>query len=178
MNIYSAINHGAKILKDKFIHTPFLDSEILMAKAIMRSREYIILNSNNEINEKDFNFFNMLIKKRSLGKPIAQLTNKKFFWNSEFYVTNDTLIPRPETELLIEKILKLTEFKTNLKILDIGIGSGCILLSILNERKDFYGTGIDISQKCLKISRINAINFKVNSLVGGFFISTFNRFFI
>ena len=163
MNIYSAINHGAKILKDKFILTPFLDSKLLMAKAIMRSREYIILNSNNEINKKDFNFFNILIKKRSLGKPVAQLTNKKFFWNSEFYVTNDTLIPRPETELLIEKILKLTEFKTNLKILDIGIGSGCILLSILKERKDFYGTGIDISQKCLKISRINAINLKVNS---------------
>jgi release factor glutamine methyltransferase len=80
-------------------------------------------------------------------------------------VNDDTLIPRPETELIIQNVLDLTKQKNNLNILDIGIGSGCILLSILKEKKNFYGTGIDISQKCLNISKINAINLNVFSRI-------------
>ena len=76
-----------------------------------------------------------MIKQRSYGKPIAHLINKKFFWDSEFIVSKDTLIPRPETELIIENVLKLTKNKNSLRILDIGVGSGCILLSILKEKK-------------------------------------------
>ncbi|MDC3126558.1 peptide chain release factor N(5)-glutamine methyltransferase, partial [Candidatus Pelagibacter sp.] len=100
---------------------------------------------------------------RSKGKPIAYLINKKFFWDTEFIVSNDTLIPRPDTELLIEKVLDLTIYKKKLNILEIGVGSGCILLSILKERKGFYGTGIDISKSCLNISKLNAIKLKVSS---------------
>jgi release factor glutamine methyltransferase len=73
------------------------------------------------------------------------------------------LIPRPDTELIIEQILKITKHKKNMKILDIGVGSGCILLSILNERKKFYGTGIDISKNCINISKINAKNLKLST---------------
>ncbi len=91
--------------------------------------------------------FQKLIDERSKGKPISHLTNKKLFWNSEFFVTEDTLIPRPDTELIVENILNLTKNKSKLSILDIGLGSGCILLSILREKKDFYGTGIDVSKK-------------------------------
>jgi release factor glutamine methyltransferase len=79
-----------------------------------------------------------------------------FFWKSEFYVNKNTLIPRPDTEIIIEQILKITKNKNYLRILDIGIGSGCILLSILKERKNYYGTGIDISKDSLEISKINA----------------------
>ncbi len=163
MNINSAIIQGAKILRNKFILNPKLDSEILMAKTINKDRSFILLNSNNLLKQNDLNYFYDLIKQRSLGKPIAYLTNKKFFWNSEFFVTNDTLIPRPDSELIVENILSLTKHKNKINILDIGIGSGCILLSILKERKNFYGTGIDISKKCLNISKINAINLKVSS---------------
>jgi len=163
MNINSAINEGSKILRNKFIPNPQLDSEILMAKTINKDRIFIILNSNNLINKKDLNYFYELIKKRSLGKPVAHLTKKKFFWGSEFFVTNETLIPRPDTELIVENILSLTKYKNKINILDIGIGSGCILLSILKERKNCYGTGIDINNKCLNISKINAINLKVSS---------------
>jgi release factor glutamine methyltransferase len=98
-----------------------------------------------------------------LGNPIAYLTHKKFFWNSEFYITNDTLIPRPDTELVIENVLSLTKQKNKINILDIGVGSGCIIISILKERKNFKGTGIDISKKCLNICKINAINHNVSS---------------
>ncbi|WP_440928193.1 peptide chain release factor N(5)-glutamine methyltransferase [Candidatus Pelagibacter sp.] len=163
MNINLLINHGSKILKNKFIPNPKLDSEILLAKTINKDRNYILLNPNNFLNKNDINFFYKLIKQRSLGNPIAYLTNKKFFWNSEFYTTEDTLIPRPDTELIIENVLRLTKHKNKVKILDIGVGSGCILLSVLKEKINFYGTGIDVNEKCLKISKINAINLKVNS---------------
>ena len=163
MNINSAIIRGAKILEDSFIINPFLDSEILMAKAIGKDRKFILLNSNIHLKDKDLIFFENLIKKRSVGNPIAYLTGKKFFWNSEFTVSKDTLIPRSDTELLIEIVLRLTSHKNKLNILDIGIGSGCVLLTILKERKNFYGTGIDISKNCLNISKLNAIKLKVNS---------------
>ncbi len=163
MNITSAIISGSKILRNKFIPSHQLDSEILLAKTIKKDRNYILLNSDSVLNKSDLNYFFRLIEQRSLGSPVAYLTNKKFFWNSEFFVTKDTLIPRPDTEIAVEQILSLTKNKNKINILDIGIGSGCILLSILKERKNFYGTGIDISKKCLNISKINALNLKVSS---------------
>jgi release factor glutamine methyltransferase len=175
MNIQSAINEGETILKNKHIQTAKLDAEILMAKAIKKDRKYIILNNNKDLKEKNLKCFQNLIQERSSRKPIAYLTDSKFFWDSEFFVTSDILIPRPDTELVIDQILKLTKYKNKLNILDIGIGSGCILLSILKEKKNFYGTGIDINKNCLKISRINAANLKVDSRVR-FFKSDVDKF--
>ena len=109
MNIFSAINKGTKILRDSSILTADLDSEILMAKALNRDRKYILLNSLQKISDKDLNVYKKLISKRSLRKPVAQLTNKKFFWNSEFYIDSDILIPRPETELIVENVIELTK---------------------------------------------------------------------
>ncbi len=163
MNINLAIIQGAKVLKESFIKNPFLDSEILMTKAIQKDRKYVLLNSKRDIDTESLKIFQKLIYKRSIGKPIAQLTNKKFFWKSEFTISNSTLIPRPDTELIIEKALDLTKHKKQLNMLEIGIGSGCILLSILKERKSFYGTGIDISKSCVNISKLNAIELKVTS---------------
>ena len=163
MNINSAIRNGSKILRNKFILTHQLDSEILMSQTIKKERNYILLNSDGVLNKNELTYFFDLIEQRSLGNPIAYLTHKKFFWNSEFFVTNDTLIPRPDTELIIENALNLLRQKNKINILDIGIGSGCILLSILKERKNFYGTGIDVSKKCINISKINADKLKVSS---------------
>ncbi len=163
MNINFAISQGSKILKNKCISNSQLDSEILMAKIINKDRNYILLNSNNPLSKKELDKFYILIRQRSIGMPVAYLTNKKFFWNSEFFITNDTLIPRPDTEIVVENVLKLTKQKNKLNILDIGVGSGCILLSILKERENFFGTGLDISKKCLNICKINAINLKVGS---------------
>ena len=158
MNLQSAIIKGAKILESQLVLSPYLDSEILMTKAMKRDKKYILMNSHKKVEEKILNLFKKLIEKRSKGKPIAYLTNKKFFWNSEFLVTKDTLIPRPDTEVLVDNILNLTKNTANLNILDVGIGSGCILLSILKERKHYRGTGIDISRNCLKITKKNAVN--------------------
>ena len=163
MKINSAILEGAKFLRSKYISTSYLDSEILMAKAINKDRKYILLNSYKDLTNKDFINFLKLIKKRSLRKPIAYLTNKKFFWKSEFFVTNDSLIPRPDTEILIECILGCIKNKNKQHILDIGVGSGCILLSILKEKKNFIGTGIDISKETLNICKINAVKLNINN---------------
>ena len=137
MNIGFAIDYATKILREKFIQTSSLDSEILMAKALNKDRKYIILNPKKDLNKLSIKKFKKLIDERSKRKPIAYLINKKSFWKSEFYVTNETLIPRPDTEIIIDNVLRLTKNKNNLKILDIGIGSGCILLSILKEKKFF-----------------------------------------
>ena len=157
MNIDIAIRQATLLLKKFDIKSPSLDSEILMSKAIQKDRKFIILNQNYEINKTSLNFFESLIKQRSLGKPISYLTKKKFFWNHEFIIDKDVLIPRPDTELIVEETLKLMKNKNNIKILEIGSGSGCIILSILNERKDFSGIGIDISKKCVDLSKKNTL---------------------
>ena len=175
MNIQSAILEGANILKNKSINSAKLDSEILLASVINKDRKYLILNDDQNIKEKNLIHFQKLINKRSFREPIAYLTNKKHFWNYKFFVTKDTLIPRPDTELIVEQILKLTKSKIKMKILDIGVGSGCILLTILKERKNFYGVGVDISKKCLNISKINAKNLEVSSRVK-FFKSDVDKF--
>ena len=177
MNIQSALTEGLNILKNKSILSAKLDSEILMAKALGKKREYIILNNNKIIKKQNLKYFKKLVHERATRKPIAYLLNKKFFWNSEFYVNKNTLIPRPDTETIIEQILKSTKNKKYLNILDIGVGSGCILLSVLNERKNFYGTGIDISKNSLDICKINAKKLLLDRRVK-FFKSDVDKFAI
>ena len=156
MNIQNAIRKGKMILSEKKIKTAELDSEILMSKAINKEKKFLILNFNNEIPKENLNIFNDLVNQRSKGKPIAYLLKKKEFWKNEFVVDRNVLIPRPDTEILVEQALELTKNKNKLNLLDVGVGSGCILLSILNEKKNFYGTGIDICGKSLSICRVNS----------------------
>jgi len=156
MNIQNAIRKGKMILSEKKIKSAELDSEILMSKAINKEKKFFILNLNNVISKKNLNIFNDLVNQRSKGKPIAYLLKKKEFWKNEFVVDRNVLIPRPDTEILVEQALELTKNKNKLNLLDVGVGSGCILLSILNEKKNFYGTGIDICGKSLSICRVNS----------------------
>jgi len=165
MNIRSAVIEGTNFLKDKLILSAQLDTEILMARALDKNREYIILNHDKDLNVENLEYFKKLINERATKKPIAYLLNKKFFWKNEFYVNKDTLIPRPDTEIIVEQILNVTKNKNYLRILDIGVGSGCIILSILTEKKNFYGTGIDISKNALEISKINAKKLLVDNRV-------------
>ena len=161
MNINEAIKRGKFILEKNLIKNSQLDSEILMSKVINKDRKFVILNLKNELDEKKLNYFKNLIFERSRGKPIAYLTYKKNFWKYEFKVESGILIPRPDSEILVEQALKITRNKSKLRVLDIGIGSGCILLSILKEKKNFYGVGIDISQKCINISKTNAYKLSI-----------------
>ena len=163
MDIQSALKKGQSILIDNNIISAKLDSEILMSQAIRKNKKFIILNLHKEIKKKDFDYFDNLIQERAKSKPIAQIIKKKDFWKYEFIVNNNVLIPRPDTEILIEQALKLVKNKNRLQILDIGIGSGCILMSILKEKKNFIGTGIDISNKSLQISKVNGQKLRINN---------------
>ena len=161
MNIQTAIQKAQLFLKKKNIKTPVLDSQILMSEAIKKEKEFVILNFDKEISNKSLEYFDKLIHQRAKGEPIAYLVKKKYFWKYQFSVNRDVLIPRPDTEVLIEEVLKLTKNKDSLNLLDVGVGSGCILISILKDKKNFYGTGIDISKKSLDTCKINGENLGV-----------------
>ena len=165
MNIENILNEGINILQKHNIANPQLDSEILLSNSIKRDKKYIILNPKEILNLEQLGKFKSLIERRKKGEPIAYLINKKEFWKDEFFVNKDVLIPRPDTELIIEQVLKTYSKNVQLQLLDIGTGSGCILLSILKERPNFYGTGIDISKKSINVSKINAKQLNLTSRV-------------
>ena len=175
MNIQTAINNAILNLKDKNIKSANLDSEILMSNVIKKDRNYIIMNLNKILSNKDLENFNHLVKQREIGKPVAYITGKKDFWKYEFEVSRDTLIPRPDSELIVEQILKFTKNRSKQYILDIGVGSGCLLLSILKERPNFYGVGIDINEKCINICKKNTLNLNIFNKIK-FFKSDIDNF--
>ena len=175
MNIENILKEGIKILQKNKIANPQLDSEILLSNSIKRDKKHIILNPKEILNSEQLEKFNSLIERRKKGEPIAYLINKKEFWKDEFFVNKDVLIPRPDSELIIEQVLKIYSKDDQLQILDIGTGSGCILLSILKERSNFYGTGIDISKKSINVSKFNAKQLNLTNRVK-FFHSSVDNF--
>jgi release factor glutamine methyltransferase len=156
MEILELINSGSQRLKNNNINTYRLDSEILLANIFNKKREEILTNLNKKVSIKIIRDFNKLIARRSLKEPIAHILNKKEFWSKDFFVDKNTLIPRPETELMVEKIVSIFQ-KKEIQILDIGTGTGCILLSILSELKNSKGVGVDISKKAIQIAIKNSI---------------------
>ena len=165
MNLEIVIKSAFHRLKESNIKSALLDSELLLSKVLKKSREYILLNLKNSINRKEYDAFQKMVNLRSQGMPIAYLTKKKYFWKYEFFINDKVLIPRPDTEIIVEQVLKIYKKKNKISLLDIGFGSGCILLSLLKERKDFKGTGIDISGDAIKVCKINAYNLKVKNRV-------------
>ena len=177
MNIGSILNQGFKKLSCSNIRNANLDCELLLSKIINKDREYVVLNLKENIDKKYINFFYDLIERRKKGEPVAYLINKKEFWKETFYIDKNVLIPRPDTEHIVEEVLKLTQNNSKSHVLDIGTGSGCILLSILKERKNFIGTGIDISKKCIKVSKYNAKRLELDNRTK-FYISDVDNFLI
>ena len=177
MNIQTLLNQASKILEKSSSVSSKLDSEILLSEVIKKNRQYLLLNSNEELKKENIKSFNYLVKRRKKGEPIAYLISKKEFWKQNFYVNQNVLIPRPDTELLVEETLKLFNVNLKLNILDIGTGSGCILLSILKERRNFIGTGIDISKKAINVARFNAKMYQLSNRVK-FYNSDIDKFLI
>ncbi len=110
----------------------------------------------NNIDQKNFNNFLGFLKRRKKNEPIAYIFGEKEFWKNSFLVNKHVLIPRPETELIIEEVLKLTEKNSSKRFLDVGTGSGCLALSLIKERPQSYFTAIDISKNAINIAKINA----------------------
>ncbi|WP_415320992.1 peptide chain release factor N(5)-glutamine methyltransferase [Candidatus Pelagibacter sp. Uisw_092] len=175
MNIENILNEGINILQKNKISNPQLDSEILLSSSIKKDKKHIFLNPKEILSLEQTRIFRNLIERRKKNEPIAYLINKKEFWKDEFFVNKDVLIPRPDTELIVEQVLKIYSKDMRLQALDIGTGSGCILLSILKERPNFYGTGIDISKKSINISKFNAKQLNLMNRVK-FFHSSVDNF--
>ena len=165
MNIDSAIKKACKELKKNKISSALLDSELLLSKVIKKDREFVLLNLDKKLDQNNQKILKDLIIKRSKGKPLAYLTGVKSFWNYDFKVNEKVLIPRPDSEILIEQVLDIYKNKNNINFLEVGIGSGCISLSILKEKKSFLATGIDLSQDCIKISKLNASKLGVENRI-------------
>ena len=177
MKYQQVLNEGSKILKIKNIKSYLLDSEILLSSIVKLDRSQLLLNLDKKIEKKDKkNFFN-LIKRRSKNEPIAYITGYKEFWKSSFKVNKSVLIPRPDTETIIEQVLKELDIYSSKKILDIGTGSGCIIVSILKDRKKCSGVGIDISKNALKLAKSNAKIQHIDNRIK-FFNSNIDNFYI
>ena len=154
--IQKELKRGSKFLKENFINTYKIDSELLLGKVLNKGREYLFLNYKENLSNELINNFESLLKRRKKKEPVAYILNYKEFWKNNFYVDQNVLIPRPDTEVLVEEIMKLYDKQKKLSILDVGTGSGCIIISIVKERQKFRGTAIDISKKALNIAKCNA----------------------
>ena len=156
MNYLDAIDYGKVNLKNNNIGTYGIDSELILAKILNSSRERVLINLNNKLNKKYFEKYKKLLLRRKLHEPIAYILKQKEFWKNMFFIDHEVLIPRSETEIIVEEALKTIGNERSINILDIGTGSGCIIISLLKDRPKCYGTAIDICKKALKIAIYNA----------------------
>tara|TARA_B100000989_G_C19418676_1_gene417637 strand:+ start:82 stop:921 length:840 start_codon:yes stop_codon:yes gene_type:complete len=156
MNLMGALDFGYNILKLNNINTYKIDTEILLSDTLNISKEKLILNLKENISDKNYNNFLSKLNRRKSREPVAYIIKKKEFWKNEFYLDRNVLIPRPETEYLVEETLKIISQFHKKKILEIGIGSGCLIISILKERQLCSADGIDSSKKAVKVAKINA----------------------
>jgi len=161
MNISQVLKNSYNLLSSAS-QTYKLDTEVLLAYVLKKkNRLDLFLNTEEELNNKERDKFEDLINQRISKKPISKIINQKSFWNFDLDVSKKVLIPRPETEVLIEMVTKEINKNKNLKFLDIGCGSGCISISLLEYYKKSVGTGIDISKDAILNTKINLSNYNL-----------------
>ena len=156
MNSNELIKTGTKMLLRSSKSNAELDSELILSNILKTTRERLIIYPKKKIKKILRDKFNSDIEKRKFKKPIAYIIGYKEFWKQKFITNSNVLIPRPDTELIIEKVLKYYKKNEKKNLLDIGTGTGCIILSILSERKKFKGIGLDISKGAINVAIINA----------------------
>jgi len=175
MILENTIKQASQLLKNKNIISHELDVQVILSDIMGVTRDFFIANSHINVSINTIKKFNHAIKRRINREPVAYIIGKKEFWSQDFTVNQATLVPRPETELLIYKVVDFFKNK-RINVLDIGTGSGCILLSILKELDFSRGVGIDISTKAIKTAQINSKNLNLfhRSKFKVFDISKFN----
>ena len=175
-NINSVLFNAKKYLINNSINSANIDSEILLSSVLKKSKNHLLLNSSIKIDEDKIDTFNKLVERRKKREPIAYILKQKDFWKSTFYVDRNVLIPRPDTEILIEEILYNYSKNQKLSVLDIGTGSGCIIISILKDRPNFKGTAIDVCKNALNVAKYNAKIHQLENRIK-FYKSSVDNFF-
>ena len=155
MMLANTIKQASQLLKNHNIVSHELDAEIILSDIMGVTREFLIVNNNKNISKNTIKKYNHAINRRINREPVAYIIGKKEFWSKNFLVNQATLVPRPETELLIYKVINFFKNK-KINVLDIGTGSGCILLSILKELNLSRGIGIDVSAKAIQTAKMNS----------------------
>lgn len=164
MIINKALIIGSKLINHSA--SPRLDAEVLLAKVLQIPRSQLIANGHKPTSIFHLLSYFRLILKRKLGYPIAYLTNYKEFYGHKFFITKHTLIPRPETEILIEEVLKIIKQNANINtIADIGTGSGCIAITLALETPQLKIYATDISQSALDVAQRNAKFYSLDSKI-------------
>ena len=154
--IGTALKEAARTLKASGISEPRLDAGVLMSHVTGRDRIFLVAHPEAAITEQQLNQFEAFIARRGKGEPLQYITGRQEFFNLNFEVTPDVLIPRPETELIVEAALELVRTDTRFTFADIGTGSGCLAISILNEFQKARAIAIDTSEQALQAAQRNA----------------------
>ena len=155
MNIYQALNSSYKLLNNNS-KTKRLDCEILLAKCLrIKNRLDLFLNLNQPLTQEEICTFFNLIQERQKYKPISKIIKKKEFWNFEVDVSKKVLIPRPETEVLLDLVSRVLKKNLNIRFLDVGCGSGCISLALLNIFSNSSGEAFDLSRDAVLSAKLN-----------------------
>ena len=155
---YAALKHEAvQLLANAGVENPNVDVRILLETASGKTLAELIMSDQEIVPDSVYAHMQELLGARMAREPIAYILGEKAFWSLDFKVNEHVLIPRPETEGLLERALELMTDMPTPYILDIGVGSGAILISLLDERKDARGLGSDISEPALKVAQENAV---------------------
>ena len=150
-----ALEYGKQRLLECEIEDANLDAWLLLEYVSGISRSWYFVHEDEEISENDIEEYQILIEQRGKHIPLQQLTKEAYFYGMKFFVNENVLIPRQDTEVLVEQVLSLSKEKENLKLLDMCTGSGCILLALLANLKQASGTGVDLSEKDLEVAQRN-----------------------
>ncbi len=156
MNYNQILKKGENFLKKNKIKNPHLDAELILSKVVNKKREEILLNTKYQLKSSDILNFKNYLFRRFQKEPMAYILGYKYFWKSKFLTNKSVLIPRPDTELIIEETLKNLPNDKSKRILDVGTGSGCIVISIIKERPKCLATALDISSKAINVAKTNA----------------------
>ena len=152
--VLEILQKNYKDLLNHNIQTAKIDSEVILANVLNTTRVNLITKQNITLKKEQEDLFNKLVQRRKYKEPVAYILNQKEFWNESYFVDRRVLIPRPESEILIELLLKKIKDKNKTyKVLDLGCGSGCLLISFLKEMHKSQGLGVDISNIALEVAK-------------------------
>ena len=163
MKIKDIINYGVAMIKNT--ESPSLETQMMIAKVIEKDRLYIMLNLEEDIDESKVEIIKIMIDKRKSSYPLQYILGEREFWGMDFKVSEGVLIPRQDTEILIEETLKKlkdNKHKSNLKGFEIGVGSGIISITLLKEIETLTMIGVDINDKAIELTKANALKHEVN----------------